>query len=281
MLSTFISIGFYCGGNNMGKKRWNTQNVKEFIENNSYCTLMENEYLGYNIKMKFKCRCGNEFYTTWKKFTTKTNPKRQCQECTNKKLSKMFKSDYDKVKKFVEVKSKSGCKLLSKIYTNAKTKMKFKCSCGNIFYTTMDEFKRQHRRRCYRCSLMSKSGENSYRYNPNITEKEREHRRYKLDGIGGYNWTVSVYKKDHYTCQCCGKHQHKLIAHHLDGYNWCKEKRFDIGNGVTLCPSCHRKFHHIYGYGNNTKKQFEEFIKNSHANTEVKHILKDVAHCNA
>ena len=33
-------------------------------------------------------------------------------------------------------------------------------------------------------------------------------------------------------------------------------------NGVTLCEDCHKEFHKIYGYGNNTEKQYEEFINN-------------------
>ena len=48
--------------------------------------------------------------------------------------------------------------------------------------------------------------------------------------------------------------------HHLDGYNWCIEKRTDETNGITLCENCHKNFHSIYGFGGNTKEQFEEWI---------------------
>lgn len=48
--------------------------------------------------------------------------------------------------------------------------------------------------------------------------------------------------------------------HHLDGYNWCIEKRTDESNGIALCDKCHSNFHTLYGKGNNTKEQYEEWI---------------------
>ena len=53
-----------------------------------------------------------------------------------------------------------------------------------------------------------------------------------------------------------------MNSHHLDGYDWCKERRIDINNGVCLCENCHKEFHKIYGYGNNTKEQYIEFKEN-------------------
>ena len=103
-------------------------------------------------------------------------------------------------------------------------------------------------------------GENNPNYNSNITDEEREKGRF---GIGIPQWRNKVYEHDNYTCQCCGDNKGgNLNAHHLNSYDWDKEHRTDLNNGVTLCNKCHKEFHKKYGYGNNTKEQFEEFINN-------------------
>lgn len=102
-------------------------------------------------------------------------------------------------------------------------------------------------------------GENNPNYNPEITNEERGKGRF---GIGIPQWRKEVYKRDKFTCQCCGDNKGgNLNAHHLNGYNFDKEHRTDINNGITLCKTCHKRFHEIYGYGNNTKEQFMEFIE--------------------
>jgi hypothetical protein len=51
-----------------------------------------------------------------------------------------------------------------------------------------------------------------------------------------------------------------MKAHHLNGWHWFdKDKRDDISNGVCLCESCHKEFHHINGYGDNTEEQYIQF----------------------
>lgn len=108
------------------------------------------------------------------------------------------------------------------------------------------------------------TGELNPNWNPNRTHEKRKAER-KL-GING-EWTRDVLLSDNYTCQCCNRVGGNLVAHHIDGFNWCVEKRTDIKNGATLCEKCHKLFHSIYKYGNNTKQQYEEFLK-VHGNTE-------------
>lgn len=101
-------------------------------------------------------------------------------------------------------------------------------------------------------------GKSNPNYNPNKTDEEREIERL----VEGYStWRTQVYERDNYTCQCCGDSRGgNLIAHHLDSWDWCKEKRLDVSNWITLCVTCHKRFHDIYGYGKNTKQQFYTFL---------------------
>jgi hypothetical protein len=103
-------------------------------------------------------------------------------------------------------------------------------------------------------------GEENPNYKPEKTPEEREFGRL----IEGYGiWRKKVYERDNYTCQCCGDNTGgNLHAHHLDAYSWCVEKRTDVNNGVTLCETCHNKFHSIYGRFHNTKEQFITYRKN-------------------
>ena len=101
-------------------------------------------------------------------------------------------------------------------------------------------------------------GENSPCWNPNISNEERINKRHIPQNI---IWIQQVFKRDNYNCQCCNKNGGTLNAHHLEGYHWCKELRFEVSNGVTLCKDCHDTFHKKFRNGNNTKEQFYQFQK--------------------
>lgn len=111
---------------------------------------------------------------------------------------------------------------------------------------------------CYDCAIkILRSGENHPKWNPNITDEERELGRNYPEYV---DFIKRVMDRDNYTCQCCCQKHGDLEVHHMDGYDWCIEKRTDDTNGITLCHNCHRHFHNIYGLGGNTKEQFEEWF---------------------
>ena len=74
-------------------------------------------------------------------------------------------------------------------------------------------------------------------------------------------WRKLVFERDNYTCQKCGKRGKKLNAHHIESFNNNPDKRILIDNGITLCQTCHKNFHHQYGYISNTQKQLTNFLQ--------------------
>lgn len=140
-----------------------------------------------------------------------------------------------------------------------------KCECDNCkkiydvpywVYLTHDLSNGFLCKGCYHKLLLS--GENHPNWNPSLTDEDR---------IVGRNYPEykefikKVLVRDNYTCYRCGIESHNNAeVHHLDGYDWCVDKRTDETNGVCLCEKCHSNFHAHYGMGNNTKEQFEDWI---------------------
>lgn len=76
-------------------------------------------------------------------------------------------------------------------------------------------------------------------------------------------WRQKVFKRDRYICQKCVKNKSKhLNAHHIESFNVNKDLISNIDNGITLCKYCHIEFHSEYGYGNNNRKQLNDFLNN-------------------
>jgi 5-methylcytosine-specific restriction endonuclease McrA len=72
-------------------------------------------------------------------------------------------------------------------------------------------------------------------------------------------WARAVKKRDKYCCFICQRIDH-LEAHHIYSYDIHIDKRYNLSNGVCLDRDCHTRFHDIYGRGNNTRAQFEEYL---------------------
>lgn len=149
----------------------------------------------------------------------------------------------------------------NKLRTKEKTEL-ICDTCGKKFYKLDSHIDNSEHHYCSRkCKDIGisiyYSGKNHPRWNSNKTEKEREIKREYEEY---YEWRRQVFKRDNYTCQCCGDNKgHNLRAHHKRNYSEHKELRTDINNGITLCDKCHKEFHDLYGYKNNDELQFVEF----------------------
>ncbi|MCH4169483.1 MAG: hypothetical protein LKF42_09520 [Streptococcaceae bacterium] len=133
-------------------KKFNLDEIRQFVLNNSNCILLSSEYLNVDTKLLFLCPCGNEFFTTFYKF--KNRNKRQCNNCGRKNISKNSSLTLATVKQFIEIDSKSGCKLLSTEYKDAHQKLLIKCKCGNQFFTKFNHFKSSNQRQCKSCGFI-------------------------------------------------------------------------------------------------------------------------------
>lgn len=171
-----------------------------------------------------------------------------------------------------QLRVKKGTRIVVKVTDlpiQSAIKIQYKCeSCGETYTTKYSRYLNNVNDICKPCnmkkvatdimSLSKKSGEFHPRFNPNLTDEEREKGRHYAE----YQiWRASVFEECSYTCQCCGdSNGGNLIAHHLNGWHWCKDERFADYNGVTLCELCHDKFHKEYGNKNNTREQFLNFL---------------------
>lgn len=103
-----------------------------------------------------------------------------------------------------------------------------KCdTCGKEFITIKSKF-------IYGRKYCSKTCSGIAQRKGNRTRSQEIRRTQELK-----NWRKSVFERDGYTCQSCGKHGGQLNAHHIIPFSYDELLRTDIGNGITLCKQCH------------------------------------------
>jgi hypothetical protein len=222
-------------------RRWTYEEVETFFQDRGY-KLLSTRFQNVSKKLIYLCPNGHESFTTFDKFK---NSQHGCDHCGGSKrleLSKIKKEFLDE-----------GLVLLEQKYVNAKTPLEFRCACGNIDKVTYKRFRwagerKNPKRKCSTCMIPE--------WHNTLNEEERIKQR-KFPEY--YVWVKKVKEAYNYSCNCCEYKGIKIVAHHLDGYSWCKEKRTDLDNGIVLCHTCHKHFHTIYGYKNNTKLQYLDF----------------------
>lgn len=90
----------------------------------------------------------------------------------------------------------------------------------------------------WRSSPHFQRGTNHPRYTGGRRKRAIEYSRYKYKV-----WRTTIYERDNYTCQDCGKRGGKLNAHHIKPWKQYPSLRYEISNGITLCWDCHKKAH--------------------------------------
>lgn len=145
-----------------------------------------------------------------------------------------------------------------------RNRVEFNCDiCGKIFSKIRAEYLKTTNHYCSReCKHKGNAKHYSGKNNPNYKHGKSDKWGYSNRNKDGYRpWRSRVLKRDNHECQICNS-QYKVVVHHLDGYNWCVERRTDETNGITLCKYHHKDFHDMYGWRDNTEKQFKEYIYN-------------------
>lgn len=204
-----------------------------------------------NQETPLTCKCKN-CKTTWTSNWFGLRQGRKCPNCYINKHTLNYIKDKLKI-------VNPNIIILSKEYENNMEKLKCKClKCGKILHKRWNSLRDGHG--CIDCWYREHNGENHHRYNPNITDEERIFRRLESEKENQKSWAKEVYKKDWYKCIICGDNKNK-VAHHLNSYHAFPDERYDINNGVTLCRKHHKEFHTQYGYRNNTKEQFNSYLK--------------------
>ena len=118
------------------KRRYTYEYVKNYFEERD-CHLLEEKYKNNRTKMEYECECGEKSEITFHKF-------KQGQRCMN--CSGCEKHTLEYVQNcFLE----KDCKLLTNEYVNGKTRMEYRCNCGNTSEISFNDFKKGHR--CNEC----------------------------------------------------------------------------------------------------------------------------------
>ena len=206
----------------------------------------EKTVIGHNLKNGISKSCGCKIMTETRKQAYKNRP-------SNVKIGDVFGrlTIIEKTDKRL-----NRCKLWL-----------CKCICGKDVLTTSTLLTSGKKRSCgclildtARKLMKARIGPLSPCWKKDLTDEDRRNSKNRclVNNLKLIEWRKSVFTRDNFTCNICGKYG-GINAHHKDSWDDHKEKRYDTANGVVLCESCHKKFHMNYGFGHNTEAQYIEF----------------------
>lgn len=133
-------------------KYYDIEMIKEYVKNNSKCEVLDDNYVNIETPIRFRCKCGEEFKTTFTNFMKQN--KRHCDKCGIERASIKKSYTFEEVKQYIE--NNSTCKLLSKEYNGCYDKLELLCECGEKFFVSFDKFKNQGVNNKVRCDICNK-----------------------------------------------------------------------------------------------------------------------------
>ena len=146
-----FKIGRRCGIC-AGKYKLSYEYIKDYIESYNYL-LLSNTYENVKKKLLIKCPNCHIFPMSFGSFKNGN----RCPECAKILRSKNQLLNYEYVKHFIEIESKSGCELISLNYYGNDKELIIKCTCGNEFKTNFAKFSSQNKRQCNECGIKIRS----------------------------------------------------------------------------------------------------------------------------
>lgn len=239
----------------MAIKKSHEQFIQEMKNVNSNIQILSN-YAGN--KKKVKCLC-NICKNKWEAQPKHLLSGHGCPKCGYKNsANKRLKSHEQFIKEFKFNNVHADTIAIQSKYKGVYTSISCKCLIDGYEWNATPH-NLLNNRGCPKCKINNFCGENNPRWNKELNDEDRNKERntpeYK-------KWRDECFKRDDYTCQITNIKGHRLEVHHIYSYDKYKDLRLDINNGITLSKEIHSQFHSIYGYGNNTKEQWEEFVKN-------------------
>ena len=239
-------------------RRLTIEYVKQWVDDNSECELLSSEYKNAKTKLKFKCKCGKEFESTWDTFSV--NKFHLCQSCSNTLDVRGKPSSYGTkgvakkpLNEVIKIIEDMGCRYVGR-YTKEGTRstiIEFECpyhGLQNVFWTNLEK-----RRCCPQCNEHNKQ-------NSKLVQKVEKYliensvkyfKEYKFDGcknkrhlpfdfyLPSLNTVIEVNGRQHYEKAYFGgcseeKAEEKLIAtkkHDAIKFEFCKKNNI---NYVTI-----------------------------------------------
>jgi len=262
------------------KQRYTLDQVKELLaEINPDIEIVDNEY--HNAVTKLKCRCkihNTFFYQKWGHLKAKVG----CPTCGAEKVGESNRLTLEYVKETLSG-INPNIEIRENTYINSSEKMECFCKkCSTTFYAAWGNLSQS--KGCPQCAIINRSGKNNHNYNGGISTLN-EYLRNRIT-----EWKKDSMRKHHYKCVVTGEPFD--IVHHLYGFNTIVREMLEIeqlpiyeeineytedelermsskllelhyahGLGTILKRSVHLEFHSLYGNGDNTPQQFEEFLE--------------------